>query len=301
MRHCYSRLTLLSILSLTLPLANAEGPATAAKRTDFKYASVAPANSTSQGVAVVRPLVLSAAPRNIPEDSEKIFAPIAGYLSQVLGRPVVYRRPATMSDYQSDVLAGSYDIVFDDPQVTSWRIARQQYKALVKIPGEFAYTAVVRANNARITDLKQLAGRKICALAPPNLGTLIMYEQFDNPMRQPAMIVGSDDNQNYQSLMKGECEAAILPLGQLQRLDSAAPRTRIIFRSATLPQQAFAAGPRLTISERGKIMDALQSPAAAAVLTDFRQTYGVRDNFVAARDDEYAGLAKYLRDIWGYR
>lgn len=300
MRHHY-RFTLLLMLSLTLPLAHAAEPATPAKRADFKYASMAPSSSSTQGVAVVRPLVLSAAPRSIPEDSERIFAPIAGYLSQVLGRPVVYHRPATLSDYQSDVIAGAYDIVFDDPQVTSWRIARQQYKALVRIPGELAYTAVVRANNARITDMKQLAGRRICALPPPNLGTLIMYEQFDNPARQPAMIVGSDDGQIYQSLMKGECEAAILPLGQLQKLDSGTPRTRIIFRTATLPQQAFSAGPRLTITERGKIMDALQSPTAAAVLTEFRQAYGLRDNFVVARDEEYAGLAKYLKDIWGYR
>lgn len=300
MRHYY-RLTLLLILSLSFPLANAEGPVTPAKRADLKYASMAPSNSAAQGIAVVRPLVLSAAPRNIPEDSEKIFAPIAGYLSQVLGRPVVYHRPATLSDYQSDVTAGAYDIVFDDPQVTSWRIARQQYKALVKLPGELVYTTVVRANNSRISDVRQLAGRRICALPPPNLGTLIMYEQFDNPARQPALIVGSDDSQVYQSLIKGECEAAILPLGQLQKLDSGTPRTRVIFRTATLPQQAFSAGPRLTINERSKITDALQSPTAAAVLAEFRQAYGLRDNFVVARDDEYAGLAKYLKDIWGYR
>lgn len=301
MGHRYYRLVLLSLFALSLSPAQAEGPATPARRADFKYTSMAPSNSAAQGVATVRPLLLSAAPRNVPEDSEKIFTPIAGYLSQVLGRPVVYRRPATMSDYQSDVLAGTYDIVFDDPQVTSWRIARQQYKALVRIPGEFAYTAVVRADNARVTDLKQLAGRRICALPPPNLGTLIMYEQFDNPMRQPAMIVGPDDTRNYRALIKGDCEAAILPLDQLQKLDSGTPRTRIVYRTATLPQQAFAAGPRLTITERGKVMDALQSPAASAVLADFRQAYGVRDNFIAAHDEEYAGLARYLKDIWGYR
>jgi len=245
-------------------------------------------------------LVLSAPPRDSAESGHRIFDPIADYLSQVVGRRVVYRHPTTWGGYQADMQAGAYDIVFDGPHFVSWRIKKLGHNALVKVPGDFTYTAVVRKDDNKVTQLNQLAGRKICAHAPPNLGTLIMYDQFENPARQPVVIVQEGYKQIYNALLKGECEAGMLPLYELSKFEKENPQTRVIFRTGAMPQQAFSAGPRVTPAEQAKIAEALLSPAATIPLTDFRRVYGAGHGLVAASDKDYVGLAQYLRDSWGF-
>jgi ABC-type phosphate/phosphonate transport system substrate-binding protein len=139
--------------------------------------------------AGAEPLVLAAPPRDSAEEGQRRFGPVAEYLTKVLGHKVVYKHPTTWGGYQADMQRGAYDIVFDGPHFNGWRVAKLRHNVLVKLPGDFVYTAVVRKDNAAVSQLRQLAGHKICAHAPPNLGTLIMYREFDNPARQPVVVV----------------------------------------------------------------------------------------------------------------
>lgn len=245
-------------------------------------------------------LILGAPPRDSEPEGHRIFDPIANYLTQVLGRRVIYKHPATWGGYQADMQANVYDIVFDGPHFNSWRIKNRNHNVLVKLPGEFVYTAVVRAENTKITQLKQLAGHKICAHAPPNLGTLIMYNEFDNPARQPAVIVRDGYEAIYTTLLTGGCEAAMLPLSYLNQYERKQGRTRVIFRTGVMPQQAFSAGPRVSPTEQAKISAALLSPSAETPMMGFRETYGAGRNLVAAQNIEYEKLAIFLRNEFGF-
>jgi ABC-type phosphate/phosphonate transport system substrate-binding protein len=260
-----------------------------------REALVAPA----AGGLTSSPLVLAAPPRDSTEEGHRIFDPIARHLSTVLGRAVVYKHPSTWGGYQADMQIGAYDIVFDGPHFNSWRAASRGHNVLVKIPGEFVYTAVVRKDETSFTQLKQLAGRKVCAHAPPNLGTLIMYNEFDNPARQPVIIVEDGYKQIYTALLEGKCDAAMLPLGHLKKFEKDQPKTRMILRTRPMPQQAFSAGPRLTPAGQDKVANALMSPDTAA-LAEFRKVYGFQGSFVRTTNAEYADLDRYLRDTWGY-
>jgi ABC-type phosphate/phosphonate transport system substrate-binding protein len=294
---------ILALLALaSMPVYATDGTERAQTKASLNMASASPGpgSGLSSAIRSPDPLILSAPPRDSTEEGRRIFGPIADYLSSVLNRRVVYRHPTTWGGYQADMQAGAYDLVFDGPHFNSWRIVNQKHNVLLRIPGEFVYTAVVRADHAAINDLKQLAGHKICAHAPPNLGTLIMYDQFDNPSRQPVVVVEEGYEQIYQALLKGKCEAAMLPLGHLLKFEKDRPQTRIVFRSMTMPQQAFSAGPRLTPAEQARISDALRSPAAAIALVEFRKIYSIKGNFIPASNAEYAGLANYLKDTWGY-
>ena len=133
-------------------------------------------------------LVFSAPPRETEEDGIRTYQPIAEYLSRITGKTIVYKHPSDWLTYQTEMQRGSYDLVFDGPHFTSWRISNLQHSTLVKIADEHAFAVVVRKDDNRITDIKQLAGQRVCGMDPPNLGTLTVLNLFDNPARQPLII-----------------------------------------------------------------------------------------------------------------
>jgi ABC-type phosphate/phosphonate transport system substrate-binding protein len=245
-------------------------------------------------------LVLSAPPRENAEEGATRFGPIADYLSQTLGRKVVYRHPGTWGGYQSDMQRGNYDLVFDGPHFVSWRIEKLRHNVLVKLPGEFLYVGFVRADNTRIKDIEQIAGQPVCVHAPPNLGTLMLLSAFDNPSRQPSIVITHGYDGIYKGVLEGKCVAGMLPKNHLQKYDKDGKQTRVVYEHRTAPEQAFTAGPRFSASERAKMVNALIAPGAETALASFRETYAFAGWFVPANNEEYAGLGAYLKPVQGF-
>ncbi len=244
-------------------------------------------------------LTLSAPPRDSEEEGRRRFEPLAEYLSKTLGKKVVYRHPGSWGVYQGAMQKGVYDLVFDGPHFNGWRMEKLDYNVLVKAPGDFSQVVVVRKDSTN-SDIKRLAGHKVCAHAPPNLGTLILQGAFDNPARQPLITVVHGYKHIYQALLDGKCEAAVLPKKHLEKFDRERGAMRIVYQSKPLPNQALSAGPRISAEDRGRIAAALLAPEAAAPTARMREVYMGGKPFVATSNSEYAGLAKYLRNEWGY-
>lgn len=244
-------------------------------------------------------ITLSAPPRDSEEEGRQRFEPVAEYLSKVLGKKVEYRHPGSWGVYQGAMQKGAYDLVFDGPHFNGWRMEKLDHRVLVKMPGDFSQVVFVRKDSA-VTDIKQLTGRKICAHAPPNLGTLIVQGAFDNPARQPSIIVVDGYDRIHQALRDGKCAAAVLPTKHLEQFDRGHGAMRVVLRSKPLPNQALSAGPRISAEDRARIAAALLAPEAAVPTAKLRGAYGVGKGFVAASNAEYAGLGEYLRNQWGY-
>jgi len=246
-------------------------------------------------------LILSAAPREEADEADAIFGPVAEFLSREIKRPVVFRHAGNWGIYQGMMQKGAYDLAFDGPHFNAWRMERGQHNILVKVPGDHVFVVIVKNDNARIRDIKQLAGRSICAHAPPNLGTLTALNEFENPSRQP-VIVNTDGWKNiYQGLLANKCQAAALPLRALEKFEKETGRqSRIVFRGATLPDNALSAGPRVPTSVQEQITQALLSPEGEKVTARLREKYGQGRKFVAANNKEFAGLSNYLKNEWGY-
>ena len=244
-------------------------------------------------------ITLSAPPRDSEEEGRRRFEPVAEYLSKAIGKKIVYRHPGTWGVYQGEMQKGSYDIVFDGPHFNGWRMDRLQHAVLAKVPGDFSQ-AVFVPKDSSITTMKALIGRTICAHAPPNLGTLVVQRTFDNPSRQPAIVVIEGYKNIYQALIDGKCKAAVLPTNLLKQFDSNGA-TRIVYQSTSLPNQAFSAGPRLSEVERARLSAALLAPEAEAPTAKLREVYTGGKAFVAASNTEYAGLGDYLKNEWGYQ
>jgi len=299
---------LLGSLALALLTTNAlaADPATA-QRVGFTSSGTAfgsPAlldNATSAAVRESGTYVFSAPPRESAQAAAEIYGPIAEYLSAVTGKQVVYRQPANWLAYQAEMRKGDYDLVFDGPHFNAWRAANLQHNILVKAPGEHSFVVVVKKDNDKVRELKQLTGRGICGMSPPSLGTLTVLNEFDNPMRQP-LIVSTDSWSNiYRGMQTGRCTAAILPARNLASLDPQGTATRVVFKAKTFPNQAFSAGPRVAPEDQVKIARALSAPNARIATAKLREAYALNGDFQVTAKEEYAGVASILKDTWGYR
>jgi len=240
-------------------------------------------------------LVLSAPPRGTPAKEKEIYEPIAELLSKTIGKKVTFRYSDNWLSYSKDMIQGSYDLVFDGPHFNGWREDKLGHVPLIKINEDFIFALITKAENQRITEVKNLAGRTICAHAPPNLGTLLLYSQFDNPVRQPVIIEIQGWDNAYKGLIDGKCEATIVPLKNLAKFDAGEKKaTKIIYKSRTMPNQALSAGPRITPAMQAKIRQAMLSEEGKKATEKLREVYAIKE-FVSASREEYAGLGRLLK------
>ncbi len=243
-------------------------------------------------------LVLSAPPRETAEAGEKIYKPLAEYLSQVSGEKVGYRHSDTWAIYQAMITKDEYDLVFDGPHFVSWRIERLKHVPLAALAGKLSFVVAVRAGEKRVRTLNDLAGKGVCGHAPPNLATLTLFDQFSNPLRQPKLVETKGFDGAYQGLLNGKCVGTVLPTEVHRKLD-AAHRTRILYESAPVPNQALTASPRVSEAVRVRIAAALLSPQAKLNARSLAASLGGSD-FVEVTAADYQGHDELLKNVWGF-
>lgn len=244
-------------------------------------------------------LVFSAPPQESAEEAYRLYQPVAEYLSQTLGRRVTYVYPKTWLSYQKEAAQGSYDIVFDGAHFISWRISHLNHNAIAKLPEQQVFAVVTRADNAQLANLKQLAGKQVCSVGASNLATLALLGEFD-PMRQPQVVEQVSWSKTYDGLIEGRCAAATMPLAVLRRLDGAGNATRVLHQTKPLPNQAFSAGPRVTLDEQARLTRALISADGKRALAPLLAANGSAQGLALTAKDDYAGMDRYLKDTWGY-
>jgi ABC-type phosphate/phosphonate transport system substrate-binding protein len=301
-------LVVLSVVFASSALAESPGEkaapmqaiAAAIKKVVFTPAAPAPEKQSlpARIVEEQEALVFTAPPRESPDTGIEIYQPVADYLSQAIGKKVRYKHPGTWGVYRTEMLKGSYDIIFDGPHFNSYRLEKLSHNILVKIPVRHEFAVIVRKDKPFQT-VSQMPGRTFCTHAPPNLGTLVLLSQFDNPSRQPVIINSKGWENIYNGVISGKCVGGVLPMANLKKYDRS-NETRVVFKTAAMPNQAFSAGPRVSLEDQMKLAQALASPDAAAPTEKLRAAYKVGDGFALASNQEYHGLAEYLRNEWGY-
>lgn len=274
--------------------------ATAIKKVAFNPSAPAPVKGTppQQIVEEQDALIFTAPPRESPEAALEIYQPVADYLSKSIGKKVKYKYPGTWGVYRTEMLKGGYDIVFDGPHFNSYRMEKLSHNILVKIPERHEF-AVIARKDKNFQNVQQMAGHTFCTHAPPNLGTLVLLSQFDNPSRQPVILSTNGWENIYKGVIAGKCTGGVLPMANLKKYDPSG-LTKVLFKTPAMPNQAFSAGPRVSLEDQTRIAQALSSPDAAAPTEKLRAAFKVGNSFALAGNQEYQGLAEYLRNEWGY-
>ncbi len=244
-------------------------------------------------------LVFTAPPRETLKKGIKTYAPIADYLSKVVGRKIEYRHPGNWLSYSADMRKGKYDIVFDGPHFVSWRVNHLHHIPLVKIPGGFIFRFVARKNNDKINKVSDLVGRRVCGHAPPNQGTLRLYNEFENPVRLPILVIEKGWRNIYKAMFKGRCEAAILPDKIYREVDPKSDQSKVLFTSNPVPGQA------ITVCSKFKRADILKMRKALMSDEGMKATAALRKRFASpklttATASEYDGVDRLLANTYGF-
>lgn len=249
--------------------------------------------------------VFTAPPRESPDKGQAMYGPIARHFSDLLGTPVRYEHPQNWPVYTREMRAGSYDLVFDGPHFVSWRIAHVEHQALVKLPGTLVFHLLAGADDSEIQEADDLAGKRICGIAPPNLGTMTVITQFPNPARQPVIVpVKGGFGGVIKAFEAGRCRGAVLRTQfydkKLSKEQKAA--LKILSTSSALPNQAISAGPTVSDEHKQVIVKSFTSEQGAQAANGLFNRFARKAKaFEAANNDQFEGHNQLLEGvIWGW-
>jgi len=244
------------------------------------------------------PYILGVPPRGTDSAQRKVYDPIARYLSQVLGKPVVFKPAGSWGVYQGLMTQGYYDLDIDGPQFTGWRVQHMHYTVLTRVGGHLTMAVIVRTHSTA-QKLSDLAGETACASAPPWLGTLVLQSLF-GAARQPYIVEVNGLPRIYHALLARKCTMAVLPMQFLRAQPDAASRVRLVYQYTSMPNVALSAGPRISTADREKIIQAVLAPQSDGPFRMFANTYMHGKPWLPATDQQYALYGLLLQNQFGF-
>ncbi len=248
-------------------------------------------------------LIMTAPPRGTPEQDEKVFGPIAKYLSEKTGQNVIYAHQESWELYALAMREDKFDIVFDGPHFAAWRIKHLQHEALVRIPGTLGFIVATRVDRQDINTLKDMRKKKTCGLGSPNLGMLVFLAQFDI-VQPPVEELTGNMPAVYQAFKNGVCDAMLLRDQFFFKKISEKERAglKVVFTSTSMPNQTITVskrvGPELRQLLRSSLLDTQGVAASQNLMTQYSKE---NPSFLAAETGSYLGIEKLLEGVlWGW-
>ena len=205
-------------------------------------------------------LILTAPPRESADDGQAQYGPLAEKLSEILGEKVSYQQPKGWLYYQRDMRHDKFDIVFDGPHFMSWRIKQFNHTPVAKLPGKLSFIIITKKDTQDINSVDDLVNIPVCAIAPPNLSTMTVLAQLDNPVRQPRLITAKGGMKGvYKSFKEGKCVAAILRDKFFEKKvpEHERDNLKMVFKSVPVSNQGITVSNRINSEKRALIANAL--------------------------------------------
>ncbi len=253
-------------------------------------------------LATAQELIFTAPPREKPEAGAKQYGPLAAHLSKLLDRNVRYVHPGNWLNYQRDMRADRYDIVFDGPHFASWRMAHLGHDALVRLPGSLEFFLLTNKGENEIHTTDDLVGQKICGIAPPNLSTLSIIAKFNNPVRQPVVkAIRGGMSAVVKAFDAGQCRAAVVrnTFFSKKMSNEQRARYRIIYQANPLPNQSITASKRVSEREKMLITQSLTNGDGIVASQPILKRFGGKKakSFVLAKAGEFNGINSLLEGV----
>jgi ABC-type phosphate/phosphonate transport system substrate-binding protein len=249
-------------------------------------------------------LLFSAPPRESAEAGARLYEPLAQELSKVLGEKVTYVHPENWAGYSKALWDDKYDIIFDGPHFTAWRIVKKGHTVLARLPGNLSFYVVSRNEPDSPDSMDDLKMQPVCAISSPNMMASVLLAQY-GPVNAPAIVaIKGGLKRVYESLHEGKCVAAVFRYEFVDKLsDAERGRIKVIFRSRVYPNQSISVSGRVAPSKHDALVRALtaaDAPYTAPIRKRFG-TPGMNSALIPAKQSSFEGLNELLEGVvWGW-
>lgn len=246
-------------------------------------------------------ITFSTPPTQSAERTISQYRPIAEFLSKATGTTVEIVPARNFLDYATRMRKGEFDLIFDGPHFIGWRIDNLDHEVLARLPGRLNFVVVTRADD-KAENAEDLIGRRVCGPAPPNLATMSFLEQHTNPVRQPIMVVAPGFGLALKCLKEGRADAAVMRDKFWAKQNQEGFKE--VFRTKNAyPDRGVSVSRSIDAETRTKLREALLAMAGNEVVGKALADIGGagEQGFVHATDEEYRGLGRLLREVWGFQ
>jgi phosphonate transport system substrate-binding protein len=204
-----------------------------------------------------RPYVLGVFPHLPPRELEKVFAPMAADLGEVVDRKILFRSSTTYEKFSEQLDQQKFDIAFIQPFDYVRMADKYGYLPLATRTQRLSAILVVKPDSA-LSDIKSLKGKRIAL--PPE--TAAVSHLVKNHLRINGLDPDKDVKINYYR-SHVSCMQQVL-IGEADVCGTAAPAVRFfekrmkvslktIMKTMDIPHTLFAISPRLPETDREKI------------------------------------------------
>ena len=233
----------------------------------------------------------------LPEkELKKSYQPLADYLSAQTGHTITIHTERNFLFYWTKMRKKEkgFDLVLDAAHFTDYRIKKQGYTVLAKLPDTVSFS-IVSSEDSFILDVDELIGLRVATMPSPSLGALRLEELFTNPMRIPMYIWEINTTVAVEKIQSGELDAAIIPT----RLASTYSNLNTVMTTEPVPHMGLSASPDVPQEVREKIRQALvtahQTETGKAMLAELKT-----ERFDPASSETYDGYSDLLKEVFGY-
>jgi ABC-type phosphate/phosphonate transport system substrate-binding protein len=230
------------------------------------------------------------------EETAKAFQPLADFFAKLTGQEVVIHTARDFPEYWVNQKKNNpYEIMMDNAFFTDYRIEKENWLSLAKIPGLVSYTLIVASDNA-VFETDELVGKSIASLMPPAPSGVFLGQMFRNPLRQPSIVPTNSANESLQKVLDGEAVGAIVPTPLVNQALQEGRDLVVVTTSVQIPHVAISVSPNVPEELADKIRTALleadKNPEGQELLKKLGFT-----NFEPADPSLYSGLMQYLVDF----
>ena len=227
------------------------------------------------------------------QKTREIFQPLADYIEFITEQQVeLVTYPNYISYWSETKKPDSYDISFDAAHFIDYRDKNLDFTVLAKQPGIISISLIV-PEDSLVFDPEELIGKKIATPGPPSIAAVRIDELFDNPVRLPTIIEGTDSGHVMSMLLEGKADAAMLPTPLVSAQMAGEGGISMVLTTDATPSMAISVSPNVAAEIREKLtrglIEAEKTPEGKKMLE------GTRLNpFEKTSNQEYFGFSELL-------
>lgn len=253
--------------------------------------------------AVLADLIFSSPPRGTEAEERATYEPLAEAMSKAIGEKVQYKYPrGGFIEYSVDMQKGRYDIVFDGPHFAQWRVTNLNHTILVNLPENLQFLVITPTGKHKVNGIKDLVYETVCAQLAPQLGTLMLLQNYAAQAADPTLKLVRGEDKVYSDFTSGKCTAAVLRDKSFYKMsDSEHAAYKVIYKTPMAPNDAITVSTKVSPEQRKTLIALLTNPASAKVAAPIFNRFSKNAvAFNVAEPSQFKGLDQLLSLSYGW-